>query len=105
MRPIVVPCVFALLMSCTATAPKSALEEGHWVTTYYDRNHDGIVDFELHELAGTADTAWALSDTKFRGRYDVRIHWGYGLEKKQVDMPVPKGVKITPGQPHVSTTQ
>jgi hypothetical protein len=105
MRLIVLPCVFALVTSCIATTPKSPLEEGHWVTTYYDRNHDGIVDFELHLLPGTSDTAWALSDTKFRGRYDVRIHWGYTLERKRVDISVPKGVKITPGQPQVSTTK
>jgi hypothetical protein len=27
----------------------------------------------------------------------VRYHWGYVMEKKEVDIPVPKGVKITPG--------
>ncbi|HEX7518089.1 MAG TPA: hypothetical protein VF345_12500 [Chthoniobacterales bacterium] len=44
----------------------------------------------------------ALSDTKFRGRYDLRVHWGYVLEKKRVDLPVPKNVSITLGQPAVS---
>jgi len=44
--------------------------------------------FELHTLGrGHADADWALSDTKFRGRYDLRIHWGYVLEKKRVDIP------------------
>jgi hypothetical protein len=94
----------ALLASC---APSSnVLPQEHWVTTYYDRNHDGIVDFELHTLGrGRADADWALSDTKFRGRYDVRIHWGYVLEKKRVDLPAPKNVSINPGQPDVSTTK
>jgi len=59
-----------------------------------------MVDYELHNLgSGHADADWALIDTKFRGRYDLRIHWGYVLEKRSVDMLVPKDVKITPGKP------
>jgi hypothetical protein len=66
----------------------------------YDRNGDGIVDYELHTLgSGHADADWALIDTKFRGRYDLRVHWGYVFEKRPVDIPVPKHVKITPGKP------
>jgi TonB family protein len=76
-----------------------------WRVTYYDRNHDGIVDFELHDLPGAADTAWALSDTKFRGRYDVRLKFGYALKRERVNLPVPKNVKITKGKPPVSATQ
>jgi hypothetical protein len=86
------------------SAPLNELEK-RYVITYYDRNHDGVVDFELHRLPGGADTDWALSDTKFRGRYNLRINWGYALEKKRVDIPVPKNVKITPGRPPVSETQ
>ena len=52
------------------TSEIAALEK-RYVVAYYDRNHDGIVDFELHDIPGAADAAWALSDTKFRGRYDV----------------------------------
>jgi hypothetical protein len=92
-----------LLASC---ASHDTLPPKRWVVTYYDRNHDGVVDFELHTLGkGHADADWALSDTKFRGCYDLRIHWGYVLEKKRVDIPVPKGVNITPGQLPVSTTK
>jgi hypothetical protein len=77
----------------------------NYVITYYDRNHDGVVDFELHHLPGGADADWALSDTKFRGRYDLRIAWSFTLVREKVDMPVPKDVKITPGGPPVSETQ
>ena len=76
--------------------------ESHYVITYYDRNHDGVVDFELHRVPGGADTDWALSDTRFRGHYDLRISWGYALEKKPVNLPVATHVPITPGQPPVS---
>ncbi len=69
--------------------------------TYYDRNNDGKVDFELHRLPGGSDTDWALCDTQFRGRYDLRI--GHNLlEKKPVDIPVATNVPITPGPPPIS---
>jgi hypothetical protein len=76
-----------------------------YVTTYYDRNHDGIVDFELHHIPGGAETDWALSDTQFNGRYNLRIRWGYVMQKDPVDVPVPTGVKITPGSPPVTETE
>jgi hypothetical protein len=76
-----------------------------YVTTYYDRNHDGIVDFELHRLPGGADTDWALSDTHFSGHYNLRIRWGYVLEKTKVNVPIPKNVPITSGEPPVSESQ
>src|SRR5216117_1846947 len=91
----------ALLVSCASyEAPRSA-----WHVTYYDRNGDGIIDYELHTLGGGhADADWALIDRRFRGRYDLRVHWGIALEKAHVDLPVPKGVKITPGKPPKSYT-
>jgi hypothetical protein len=45
---------------------------------------------------------WALIDTKFHGRYDFRVRWGYVPEKTSVDLPVPKDVAIIPGEPPVS---
>src|SRR2546429_3436874 len=103
MRHLWLLTLIALLFSCASH--DTSLQE-HWVVSYYDRNHDGVVDFELHTLGrGHADADWALSDTKFRGRYNLRIHWGYVLEKNTVNIPVPKGVKIMPGQPPVSTTK
>jgi hypothetical protein len=41
------------------------------VVNYYDRNHDGVVDFELHDDPGYAHAQWGLIDTDFDGRYDV----------------------------------
>jgi hypothetical protein len=92
-----------LLIGCAA--PHSPIEQDRYVTTYYDRNHDGVVDFELHDIPGAADAAWALTDTKFRGRYDVRLKFGYAFEREHVNLPVPEHVKITSGKPPVFTTQ
>ena len=103
MRLAIVVLLAALLPSCAA--PRSTLERDRYVVTYYDRNHDGIVDFELHCLPGTADSTWALSDTKFRGRYDVRLKFGYTFERESVSLPVPKHVKITSGKPPVFATR
>jgi hypothetical protein len=91
----------ALFVSCAShEGPRS-----NWHTTYYDRNGDGVVDYELHVLgSGHADADWALIDTAFRGRYSLRVHWGVALEKRRVDIPVPKHVKITLGKPPKSYT-
>ena len=97
MRLLAAFALAGLLASC---ASHDAPPTEHSTVTYYDRNGDGIVDYELHTLgSGQADTDWALIVTKFRGRYHLRIQWGYVLEKKKVDIPVPKNVKITPGKP------
>ena len=62
----------AFLVSC---ASNDVLPPEHWIVTYYSRNHDGTVDYELHTLGrGMADGDWALIDTQFSGRYDLRIH-------------------------------
>jgi hypothetical protein len=103
MRLAIVALLAALLTSCVA--PTSALESDRYVVTYYDLNHDSIVDFEVHRLPGTADSTWALSDTKFRGRYNVRLKFGYTFERESVSISVPKHVKITPGKPPVFATQ
>src|SRR3954465_8856872 len=82
-------------------------EAGHadWRVSYYDCNRDGRVDYELHTLgSGHADADWALIDTAFRGRYDLRVHWGIALEKRRVDLAVPKHVKITREKPPRSYT-
>ena len=98
--------LIALISSCASPDHSTASGiEKRYVTTYYDRNHDGVVDFEFHDIPGAADAAWALSDTKFAGRYDVRLKFGYAFERESVSIPVPKHVKITPGKPPVFTTQ
>ena len=35
---------------------------------------------------GAADAAWALSDTNFTGRYDVRLKFGYAFERESVSI-------------------
>jgi hypothetical protein len=67
------------------------------VTTYYDRNHDGRVDFEFHDLGG-GDLDWALADRDYDGFYDIRLRYGYGLGIDPVHVPVAEGVKITKGR-------
>jgi hypothetical protein len=89
----------ALLASCATKryAPIGGPEQHN---AYYDRNGDGVVDYELHTISRDhADGDWALVDTKFRGRYDREILWDHGIKKARVDIPVPKNVKITPGKP------
>jgi hypothetical protein len=100
----IVVLAFVTLLSGCATSHSPAKPD-RYVATYYDRNYDGVVDFELHDIPGAADAAWALSDTKFRGRYDVRLKFVYAFEREHVNLPVPEHVKITSGKPPVFTTQ
>jgi hypothetical protein len=92
-----------LLIGCAAPSPP--LRQDQEITTHYDRNHDGLVDFELHDTPGFADAAWALSDTNFDGRYDVRLKFGYAFVRDRMDKAVPKNVAITPAKPPVFTTE
>src|SRR6478672_891850 len=69
--------------------------------TYYDRNYDGAVDFELYD-PGCCDRTWALVDTDFNGRYDLRVDWGYSLIKRPVESPVAREVMFFPGEPPIS---
>jgi hypothetical protein len=77
--------------------------EKQYAVKYYDRNHDGIVDLEFHDIPGAMDAAWALIDTKFKGRYDLRDQWSVALTQERVDIPVPRNVHITPGKPPVNS--
>jgi len=74
------------------------------VTTYYDRNQDGLVDLEFHD-PGCCDRDWALVDTDFDGRYDKRAQWSYALVKDVIDLPVPRNVVVTTGRPPLSGWQ
>jgi hypothetical protein len=86
--------VFLSSYSVVRSAP-----EDHSVVTYYDRNNDGVVDYELHQVPGTMYWAWALIDSKFIGRYDRRIKLAYPFDSETVNLPVPRHVKITKGGP------
>ena len=89
------PVMFALafLAGCDLPPPP--------VITYYDRNEDGVVDFELHHHPRSYDTDHAFCDTQFRGRYDLRINYNSFNPREPIDRSVPTGVKTTPGQPPV----
>jgi hypothetical protein len=93
MRPVVLTLVLGVLASCDLPPPP--------VITYYDRNGDGVVDFELHHHPKSYDTDYAFCDTQFRGRYDLRINYNPFKPREQIDRPIPTGVKITTGQPPV----
>jgi len=110
MRSLFVFAYIVLLTSCVTRGPVASVPassapadraEEQGAATYYDRNHDGAVDLELHQF-GCCDRDWALVDTHFNGRYDLKIHWGYGLTKSKVDLAVPKSAHITSGDPPVS---
>jgi hypothetical protein len=102
LRRFLVLCV--LFCGCASNSDETARAEleKRYVVAYYDRNHGGRVDFEFHHLPDAADADWAYCDTKFRGRYDLKIKRSYPIVTERVDLPIPARVKITPGKPPVS---
>jgi hypothetical protein len=75
-----------------ATARPPNLPQGE--VTYYDRNHDGRVDFEFHAVG--FDTDWALADRDYDGYYDIYLSYGIaGSAIYKIHRPVAAGVKIT----------
>jgi|SRR6266487_1799279 hypothetical protein len=70
------------------------------VVTYYDLNHDGVVDFELHDDPGYAHARWGLIDTHFDGRYDVLQVFAPGGKRFPVEVPVQhNGIHISKDLP------
>ncbi len=88
--------VTAMLSSCTSSG---VLPGAGWTAIHYDRNRDGRVDYTIYDQPDIMDEEWALRDTDFDGRYDVRYNVGWGLRLLRVDRPVPTGVPMTPGPP------
>jgi hypothetical protein len=72
-----------------------------YVVTYYDQDHDGRVDLEHHRAVNAVDADWALIDTRGRGRFNLRIRYRTPVVRELVNLPVRKGVQITPGRPPV----
>jgi hypothetical protein len=95
-RPMRRPFLAAVTIALASCAHDTFVR-GPGVTTYYDRNHDGSVDFEFHDLGG-GDMDWALADRDYDGFYDIRLRYGIVLGIDRVHIPVPKGVKITKGR-------
>jgi hypothetical protein len=96
MRVKIIALLVTLLASCTI-APGSP--EDHSVVTYYDRNRDGIADYELHQVRNTTYLSFVLIDSKFTGRYDLRMSLAYPYNNERVNLPVPRRVKVIPGMP------
>ena len=82
-------------------APSSNHPDENGEITYYDRNHDGIVDYEFHSF-GCCDRDWGLLDTDFNGRYDLKLRWGFSFSKEAVmSSQVPGGVTISKDAPRI----
>jgi len=87
-------CTAVALFACATDSPPQ-LDQGK--VTYYDRNHDGRVDFEFHDTGG-GDTDWAVADRDYDGYYDILLWYGiFGAAIYKHHRPVPTGVKIMKG--------
>ncbi len=85
-----------MLSSCTLSG---ILPGAGWTATHYDRNRDGRVDYTIYDQPDLMDEEWALIDTDFDGRYDVRYNVVWRTARSRVDRLIPVGVPITPGPP------
>jgi hypothetical protein len=88
-----------LLLLSVSGCLSQPISLSHWQTAYYDRDNDGVVDYELHDIPAASDDAWALVDSDFEGNYDLKIAYGYAIERSPVSKRVPRGVAITRGNP------
>jgi|GEM_PF-1463632 len=93
----------ALVLAICSIAHSSA--EDHDVVTYYDRDGDGVVDYELHRVRNTVYLSYALIDSKYAGRYDQKMMLAYPFNKERADIPVPRRVKFIRGTPPSITDQ
>jgi hypothetical protein len=75
------------------------------VVTYYDRDRDGIADYEVHQVRKTTYLSFVLIDSKYSGRYDLRMSLAYPYNSERVNLPVPRHVKVIPGMPPVLADQ
>lgn len=87
-------CVTRSLILTTALALGACSRQS--VVTYYDRNHDGVVDLELHDDPGYAHAQWGLIDTDFDGRYDALEVFAPGGKRFPVEVFVQRnGIHIS----------
>ena len=94
MQRVISLCTAVALFACATDSPPQ-LDQGK--VTYYDRNHDGRVDFEFHDTGG-GDTDLAVADRDYDGYYDILLWHGIvGAAIYKHHRPVPTGVKITKG--------
>ena len=87
----------AVLSSSCGTSDFTRDPGVEYAVRYYDRNHDGKVDFEWHRALNQTDSDWALMDTSYSGFYTVELDYGYAFAEKHVYIRVPQKVRIEPG--------
>jgi hypothetical protein len=90
--------LYAIVLVLTTVSVARSSAKEHAVDTYYDRNLDGVADYELHQ-ASAVYLSYALIDSKFTGRYDEKIKLGYPYNTEPVNIPVPRHVKLVRGMP------
>jgi hypothetical protein len=104
MRTFVASLLCLLGTSCAGLAPATAspaVGPDRAEITYFDRNADLRVDYEVHDF-GCCDGNWALVDSDFDGRYDTKLRWSFSFMQQPVDQPVAAGVRVSPGMPKSS---
>ncbi len=79
--------------------PTQQAEMPRFEIAYYDRNHDGIVDMELHHAPGWSHGHWWLVDPDFNGCYDSLQVDALGAEPVRVLIPVPGHVRMSKSIP------
>src|SRR5205823_1211302 len=86
----VLMCV-TLLTACVSAVEQdlSFRSDPQYVVTYYDRNRDGVADFAFYHIPDSYDTDYALVDTHFAGRFDLKIHYGIAVGEYRLAHPVP----------------
>ena len=94
-----------LLLFFTLRLVTAASLEHRAVVTYYDRNGDGVADYELHHVPGSVSRSYALIDEKFTGRYSEKMGLAYPYRMDRVDIPVSRKVKLIRGMPPVIADQ
>jgi hypothetical protein len=94
--------VFTLLAGCASSIDQdlSFRSDPQFVVTYYDRNGDGSVDFAFYHIPDSDDMDYALVDTHFTGRFDLKIHYGIAVGEYRLvhPVPVPAHVRIERGR-------
>ena len=89
---VAIACLMLVATGCTRQRASGL----PYTITYYDRNHDGMVDLELHSVPrGWSHGSWWLVDQDYNGAYDLLVVDGLGVKPVGVLVNVPGGVYIT----------
>ena len=98
-RPIRSSTFTAITIGFTMIAAALGSPEDRAVVTYYDRNGDGVADYELHQVPGCTYCSYELIDWKCTGRHDEKVALAYPYRTEHVDIRVPRHVKLIRGMP------